>query len=147
MHVTLLVMRVANLPDTDAERAGWHPGDIVDMWRGLEKDPGPGVPINPKHAVIVVRDISIPSTNQAFRRLRAFLTQINSDDDTRGDANERQRRRHQIVFADMTQQQRNAIRDRGRLVIQAADFPSKVRRKLHGSNLERRLAPGDLTNG
>lgn len=147
MHVTLLIMRVDNLPATDAAKAGWFAGDIVDLWRGLEADPGPGVDINPKHAVIIVRDIQIPSTNAAFRRLKAFLVATNSDDDTRADANERNRRRHQIVFGDLMGPERAAIRNDGRLVIRATDFPGKVRRKVHGANLERRLTPTDMTDG
>ncbi len=146
MDVTLLVMRIDGRSDI-AGAARWFQGDIVDMWRGTGRDPGPGTRIHSKHAVIVVRDINMPSTGEAYTRLENFLTQENIDDDQDATSNRRNRRRHQLVIADLAPQQRNSIRNDGRLVMQAADFPPLIRRKVHGANLERRLVLADMTDG
>jgi len=148
VDITILIMREHTRPAGDTTDRHWNPGDIVDVFRGIGKDPGQGATINPKHAVIVVRNIDIPSTNRAYRRLERFLTHENYETDEPGlpaSNTLRNNRRHSLVFADLTPPQRNAINNNGRLVIEGDDFIDKVRRRTHGINPESRLAIADWT--
>lgn len=118
LDIVVIFMRVTN--------GSWPVNDIVDVYP-IDKDPGPGVAINPKHALIVIRNVPVDS----FARVKALLTQINLLDDN-DPLIELDNRRWFFRRADLSAKNRNAIRNQGRLDIDWADIKPVCIRKQQG---------------
>ena len=119
LDIVVVFMRVTNRT--------WPANDIIDV-HPITSDPGPGVSINPKHAIMVIRNVPVDS----FARVKALLTQINLLDD--GDPLiQLDRRRWFFRRADLPAKDRNAIRNQGRLDIDWADIKLVCIRKPQGA--------------
>lgn len=129
IDIVILFMRVTN--------RSWPANDIVDVF-SIEQDPGVGSAINPKHALMVVRNI--PRDISAFARIKALLTQENLlvDDSPLISLD---KRRWQFLLANLTTRERNAIRNQGRLDIEWDDLALVLQRKQQGV-IEPRLVRG-----
>lgn len=118
LDIVVLFMRVTNRT--------WPADDIIDVFP-IDKDPGPGVAVHPKHALMVIRNVPVDS----FARVKALLTQVNllDDDDP---LIELDRRRWFFRRADLSAKNRNAIRNQGRLDIDWVDIKFVCIRKQQG---------------
>ena len=133
LDIVVLFMRVTNRT--------WPADDIVDVFP-IGQDPGAGVAVNPKHAVMVVRNIPVDAGT--FPKVKRLLTQTNylNDDDPFSGTFDRNRWRFQV--ADLVASRRNAIRNQGRLDIDWADLKPVIIRKQQGAVDTRPIADGDL---
>lgn len=120
----------------------WPVGNIVDVFP-IDKDPGPGVAINPKHALMVIR--GIPTDVSGFVRVKSLLTQINFLDDADKNAEPLDKRRWLFNVPGLTTRERNAIRDLGRLEITWADVSPVCIRKTQGTVPTRSIENGDIS--
>ena len=133
MDIVVLFMRVTN--------STWPVNDIVNV-HPIDKDPGPGVDINPKHALMIIRNVPVDS----FVRVKALLTQENLLDDNDPSKGTFDNRRWFVRRADLTTARRNAIRNQGRLDTDWADFKHVCIRKQQGVTDSRPIdAATDLT--
>ena len=118
LDIVVLFMRVTN--------STWPANDIVDVFP-IAQDPGPGVTINPKHALMIIRNVPVDS----FARVKELLTQTNLLDDA-DPLIELDKRRWFFRRADLTGPRRNAIKNQGRLDIDWADVSPVCIRKQQG---------------
>jgi len=130
LDIVVLFMRVTN--------STWPVDDIVDVFP-IAQDPGPGVDINPKHAIMVIRNVPVDS----FARAKALLTQVNllSDADPLIQLDQR---RWFFRRADLTAGRRNAIRNQGRLDIDWVDIKPVCIRKQQGVIDSRPISDTDV---
>lgn len=132
LDIIIVFMRVTNRT--------WPANDIVDV-HPIEKDPGAGEAIHPKHAIMVVRNIPVPRA--AFPKIKALLIQENLLVDS-DPAIILDRRRWRFSVANLTAARRNAIRNKGRLDIDWADLAPVLTRKKQGTISERKIRAADL---
>ncbi len=120
LDIVVLFMRVTN--------STWPAKDIVDVFP-IAQDPGPGAGINPKHALMVIRNVPVDS----FARVKELLTQINYLDDDAPDS-ELDKRRWFFRVADLPLAQQLILSSDGigRLDIDWADVSPVCIRKQQG---------------
>ncbi len=130
LDIVVLFMRVTNRT--------WPVDNIVDVFP-IDKDPGPGAAINPKHAIMVIRNVPVDS----FARVKELLTQINLLDDN-DPLIELDKRRWFFRRVDLAAKDRNAIRNQGRLDIDWADIKPVCIRKQQGVTDSRPISDTDV---
>ncbi len=120
LDIVVLFMRVINRT--------WPANDIVDVFP-IAQDPGPGAAINPKHALMVIRNVPVDS----FARVKVLLTQTNYLDDDDPDS-ELDKRRWFFRIADLPPAQQLILSPDGigRLDIDWADVSPVCIRKPQG---------------
>ncbi len=134
IDIVVLFMRVTNRT--------WPQYDIVDVFP-IEKDPGPGVAIHPKHALMIVRDV--PRDIGSYATVHDLLVQENLlDDGFWSLANKQGRRRWKFAVDNLTTREKDAIRNDGRLEINWADLIPVCIRKEQGIFPERPILENDL---
>ena len=130
--LVILFMRVTNRT--------WPANDIVDVFP-IAQDPGSGALINPKHALMIVRNI--PRDVIAFPRIKALFTQINLlDDNSPEDVLDR--RRWQFLVDNLPNREKNDIRNKGRVDIEWDDLAPVLQRKEQGVTPSRIIQDADL---
>ena len=139
MDIVILFMRVANRT--------WSANDIVDVFP-IDKDPGAGVAITPKHALMIVRNVPVDDA-RGFARVKNLLTQKNLLVDTvperdKGDGALLDKRRWSFVRSELPTARRDTIRNKGRLEIDWVDLSLVVSRKRQGVIDARRVRVSDL---
>ncbi len=116
LDIVVLFMRVTNNT--------WPVNDIVDVFP-IKQDPGQDAVINPKHAIMVIRNVPIDS----FAKVKTLLTEPNLLDDNSPD-NLLDKRRWFFRVGDLSIARRNTLSNSGRLDIDWADiFPVCIRKK------------------
>jgi len=136
LDIVVLFMRVTN--------STWPADDIVDVFP-IDKDPGPGVPINEKHAVLVIRNIPVVDQPSTFAKIKALLTQINYLDDADPSKGTFDKRRWFFKTIDLTGSQQAALTNDGYLDIDWADISLVTTRKVQGATPVRVIGVGDLS--
>ncbi len=124
LDIVVLFMRVTN--------STWPADDIVDVFP-IAQDPGPGVAVHPKHALMVIRNAPVDS----FARVKELLTQINLLDDDDSSKGTFDKRRWFFRVADLSVARRNFLINDGRLDIDWADVSPVCIRKQQGVTDER----------
>ncbi len=119
LDIVVLFMRVTNNT--------WPADDIVDVFP-IAQDPGPGVAVNPKHAVMVIRNVPVDS----LVRIKTLLTQKNLLDDDDPSKGTFDKRRWFFRVADLSVARRNSLINDGRLDIDWADVSPVCVRKQQG---------------
>ena len=132
MDIVVLFMRVTNRT--------WPADDIVDVFP-ITQDPGSGVDVNPKHAVMVIRNVPVDS----FARVKALLTQPNFLDDS-DQLVELDKRRWFFRVADLPPAQQLILSPdgSGRLDIDWTDVKSVCIRKQQGLTDSRPISDTDV---
>jgi len=118
----------------------WPADDIVDVFP-ITQDPGSGVDVNPKHAVMVIRNVPVDS----FARVKALLTQPNFLDDS-DQLVELDKRRWFFRVADLPPAQQLILSPdgSGRLDIDWTDVKSVCIRKQQGLTDSRPISDTDV---
>ena len=130
--IVILIMRVTNRT--------WPQFEIVDVYP-IAKDPGAGVAINPKHALMIVRDI--PRDVDSLETVHDLLLEQNLVDDE-DPGTSLGRRRWRLDVGSLAPQERNAIRNDGRLEIDWTDLVPVCIRREQGALPERTIRDSDL---
>ena len=118
LDIVVLFMRVTNNT--------WPVNDIVDVFP-IKQDPGQGSVINPKHAIMVIRNVPLDS----FPKVKILLTEPNLLDDISPD-NLLDKRRWFFRVGDLSVPQQKSLLNTGRLDIDWTDISPVCIRKQQG---------------